>query len=56
MKNCHCCNAMIPDHARHCPHCRERQKRGQILPQLTIMGVAAGVAVAILMQSCPALG
>lgn len=55
MKDCHCCEARIPEHASHCPHCRERQKRGQFLPQLTIMTAAAGVGLAVILQSCPAL-
>ena len=32
---------MIPDHARHCPHCRARQPGGQKLFQAVLVAVVA---------------
>ena len=53
MKLCRLCDAHIPDHARHCPHCRSRQRRREFLPQLTLVAAAGAVAVAALVESCP---
>ena len=55
MKTCRHCEVHIPDHARHCPHCRGHQKRVDWAPQATLVAAAGGVAFAVLFESCPAL-
>lgn len=55
MKPCHHCETHIPDHARHCPHCRKRQKGGNWGPQATLVAAASAVAGAVLSQNCPEL-
>lgn len=44
---------MIPDHSHRCPHCRERQRRGERVPQLVLVGAALAAAVAVLVENCP---
>lgn len=57
MKPCRHCDYHIPEHARHCPHCRQRQKHGEWLPQLLLVAATAAAAVAIVAEGCPgALG
>ncbi|MFQ5888912.1 MAG: hypothetical protein ACE5JR_02545 [Gemmatimonadota bacterium] len=53
MKTCRECDAMIPDHSHRCPHCRERQRRGERVPQLVLVGAALAAAVAVLVENCP---
>ena len=53
MKQCKNCEAVIPDDARLCPHCREAQRRGDRLPQVFLVGVSLAAAVAVLVESCP---
>ena len=55
MKQCRKCEAIIPDDARLCPHCRVAQKRGDWLPQATLVGMSVAAAVAVLMEGCPRL-
>ena len=55
MKQCRTCEAIIPDEARLCPHCRESQRHGDRLPQLFLVGVSVVAAVAVLVESCPGL-
>jgi len=53
MKTCKGCNCQIPDLARHCPHCRSRQRHGDRAPQTALALVAAAASAAVAMQSCP---
>ena len=53
MKQCRKCEAVIPDDARLCPHCREAQRHGDRLPQLFLVGVSLATAAAVLLESCP---
>lgn len=53
MKQCPSCEAVIPDDARLCPHCREAQKHGERLPQVLLVGVSLAAAVAVLLEGCP---
>ena len=53
MKQCKNCEAVIPDDARLCPHCREAQRHGDRLPQVFLVGVSLAAAVAVLLESCP---
>lgn len=55
MKQCRNCEAIIPDDARLCPHCREGQRHGDRLPQLFLVGVSVAAAAAVLVESCPGL-
>lgn len=55
MKPCRLCDAHIPDHARHCPHCRQRQRRVQIFPQALLVTASVGAGVAVLLEACPDL-
>ena len=55
MKQCPKCEAVIPDQAKLCPHCRVAQKRGDLLPQATLIGVSVLAAVAVLLDACPSL-
>lgn len=56
MKQCKNCEAVIPDDARLCPHCREAQRHGDRLPQVFLVGVSIAAAVAVLLESCPGFG
>ncbi len=53
MKQCRDCDAVIPDQARRCPHCRQAQKHGERLPQLMLVGLSLAAAVAVVLESCP---
>ena len=53
MKQCRQCEAVIPDDAKLCPHCRVAQKRGEWLPQATLVGTSIAAALAILLESGP---
>jgi RNA polymerase subunit RPABC4/transcription elongation factor Spt4 len=53
MKQCRKCEAVIPDDAKLCPHCRVDQKRGDWLPQATLVGFSIAAAVAVLVEGCP---
>lgn len=55
MKQCKGCEAVIPDDARLCPHCREAQRHGDRLPQLFLVGVSVATAAAVLLESCPGI-
>ena len=55
MKQCPKCEAVIPDQAKLCPHCRVSQKRGDLLPQATLIGVSLLAAIAVLLDGCPSL-
>jgi predicted nucleic acid-binding Zn ribbon protein len=55
MKQCPKCEAVIPDEAKLCPHCRLAQKRGDRLPQMTLVGFSLVAAVAVLFDACPSL-
>jgi len=55
MKQCRNCEAIIPDDARLCPHCREAQRHGDRLPQVFLVGVSVAAAVAVLVESCPGI-
>ncbi len=55
LKPCKYCESHIPDHSRHCPHCRVRQRRGNWFPQALLVAASAGVAGAVLAEGCPAL-
>lgn len=54
MKSCRKCEALIPDDAKLCPHCRVAQKHGDWLPQATLVGLSAAAAIAVLLDACPA--
>lgn len=53
MKQCGHCEAVIPDDAKLCPHCRQAQRHGERLPQVFLVGVSLAAAVAVLVESCP---
>ncbi len=53
MKQCRNCEAVIPDDAKLCPHCRVAQRRGDWLPQATLVGMSLAAAIAILIEGCP---
>jgi len=53
MKQCRDCEAIIPDDAKLCPHCRVSQHRGDWLPQATLVGLSVAAAVAVLLEGCP---
>lgn len=53
MKQCRECEAVIPDDAKLCPHCRVAQRRGDWLPQATLVGMSVAAAVAVLLEGCP---
>jgi recombinational DNA repair protein RecR len=53
VKQCKNCEAVIPDDARLCPHCREAQRHGDRLPQVFLVGVTVATAAAVLFESCP---
>jgi RNA polymerase subunit RPABC4/transcription elongation factor Spt4 len=54
MKSCRKCEAIIPDDAKLCPHCRVAQRHGDWLPQATLVGLTAAAAIAVLLEACPA--
>ncbi|MFQ5689695.1 MAG: hypothetical protein ACE5HQ_05435 [Gemmatimonadota bacterium] len=53
MKLCRSCESRIPDHAKHCPHCRVPQRRVDWMPQALLVAASAAVAIAVLLQGCP---
>lgn len=53
MKQCKDCEAVIPDDAKKCPHCRQAQRHGESLPQVLLVGVSVAAAVAVLLEGCP---
>lgn len=55
MKQCPKCEAVIPDQAKLCPHCRVAQKHGERLPQVMLVGASLAAAVAVLFDACPGL-
>lgn len=55
MKQCTNCEAVIPDDARLCPHCREAQRHGDRLPQVFLVSVTVATAAAVLVESCPGI-
>jgi hypothetical protein len=56
VKQCKDCEAIIPDDARLCPHCRQAQKHGERLPQVFLVGVSVAAAAAVLLEGCPVFG
>lgn len=55
MKQCRNCEAIIPDDAKLCPHCREAQKHGDRLPQVFLVSVSVATAAAVLLEGCPGI-
>ena len=53
MRQCRECEAVIPDDAKLCPHCRVAQRHGDWLPQATLVGLSVAAAVAVLLEGCP---
>ncbi len=53
MKQCRECESIIPDDAKLCPHCRVSQRRGDWLPQATLVGLSVAAAAAVLLEACP---
>jgi len=53
MRRCRECDAVIPGDAKLCPHCRVAQRRGDWLPQATLVGLSVAAAVAVLLEGCP---
>ena len=52
MKLCRSCDVMIPDHAHRCPHCRQRQRRGEWQLQAVLFSAALTAALAVLAETC----
>lgn len=52
MKLCKSCDVMIPDHAHHCPHCRQRQRHGEWQLQAVLLSAALTAALAVLVETC----
>jgi len=55
VKQCPECEAVIPDQAKLCPHCRLIQKGGDRLPQITLVGFSLVAAAAVLIDACPGI-
>jgi RNA polymerase subunit RPABC4/transcription elongation factor Spt4 len=55
MKQCRECEAIIPDDAKLCPHCRVAQRHGEWLPQATLVGLSVAAALAVVLEGCPGL-
>ncbi len=52
MKLCRSCDVLIPDHAHRCPHCRQRQRRGEWQFQAVLFSAALTAALAVLAETC----